>query len=72
MEEFVAFALLTPLLKPDKGIRPIAVGIIWRHLVSKLAMKGVGKEMAKHLNAFQFGLEVSAALKPYYITSKGC
>ena len=59
LAEFVASAPLTPLLKPDKGIRPIAVGTIWRRLVSKLAMKGVGKEMAKYLNDFQFGVGVS-------------
>nr|GEV82287.1 hAT dimerization domain, ribonuclease H-like domain protein [Tanacetum cinerariifolium] len=44
--EFVASAPLTPLLKPDNRIRPIAVGTIWRRLVSKVAMKGVGKEMS--------------------------
>ncbi|GJX99422.1 putative reverse transcriptase domain-containing protein, partial [Tanacetum coccineum] len=43
--EFVASAPLTPLLKPDNMIRPIAVDTIWRRLVSKVAMKGVGKEM---------------------------
>ncbi|MCI97688.1 hypothetical protein A2U01_0118989, partial [Trifolium medium] len=40
-KEFVASAPLTPLLKPDEGIRPIAVGTIWRRLVSKVVMKGV-------------------------------
>ncbi|GJW90618.1 putative reverse transcriptase domain-containing protein [Tanacetum coccineum] len=59
LAEFVAFAPLTPLLKPDNGIRPIAVGTIWRHLVSKVAMKGVGKEMSKYLGDFQFGVGVS-------------
>ncbi|KAL6535087.1 hypothetical protein OROMI_026461 [Orobanche minor] len=59
LSEFVASAPLTPLLKPDNGIRPIAVGTIWRRLVSKIAMKGVGKEMAKYLNDFQFGVGVS-------------
>ncbi|GKC01131.1 hypothetical protein Tco_0987267 [Tanacetum coccineum] len=43
LTEFVVSAPLTPLLKPDNGIRPIAVGTIWRHLVSKVAMKGVDK-----------------------------
>jgi hypothetical protein len=59
LAEFVASAPLTPLLKPDGGIRPIAVGTIWRRLVSKVAMKGVGKDMAKYLNDFQFGVGVS-------------
>ncbi|GJT52257.1 hypothetical protein Tco_0978414 [Tanacetum coccineum] len=52
-------APLTPLLKTDNGIRPIAVDIIWRLLVFKVAMKGVGKEMSKYLSDFQFGVGVS-------------
>ncbi|GJW27470.1 hypothetical protein Tco_0044345 [Tanacetum coccineum] len=47
LAEFVASAPLTPLLKPDNGIRPIAVGAIWRRLASKVAMRGVRKEMSK-------------------------
>ncbi|KAJ0538826.1 putative reverse transcriptase domain-containing protein [Helianthus annuus] len=58
LAEFVASAPLTPLLKPDNGIRPIAVGAIWRRLVSKAAMRGVGKEMAKYLGDFQFGVGI--------------
>jgi hypothetical protein len=27
--EYIASAPLTPLVKPDDGIRPIAVGIVW-------------------------------------------
>ncbi|GKB22858.1 hypothetical protein Tco_0862259 [Tanacetum coccineum] len=40
-------------------IRLIAVGAIWRRLVFKVAMKGVGKEMSNYLSDFQFGVEVS-------------
>ncbi|KAK1422142.1 hypothetical protein QVD17_25051 [Tagetes erecta] len=58
LAEFVASAPLTPLLKPDNGIRPIAVGAIWRRLVSKVAMRGVGKEMTKYLGDYQFGVGV--------------
>ncbi|KAM0016275.1 hypothetical protein Hdeb2414_s0030g00708901 [Helianthus debilis subsp. tardiflorus] len=54
LAEFVASAPLTPLLKPDNGSRPIVVGSIWRRVVSKVAMKGVGKDMAKYLGDFQF------------------
>ncbi|GKA42475.1 hypothetical protein Tco_0735135 [Tanacetum coccineum] len=50
--EFVASAPLTPLLKPDNGIQPIAVGTIWRRLVSKVAIKGVDKEMSKYQTQF--------------------
>ncbi|GKC85229.1 putative reverse transcriptase domain-containing protein [Tanacetum coccineum] len=58
LAEFVASIPLTHLLKLDNEIRPIAVGNIWRWLVSKVAMKGVGKEMSKYLSDFQFGVEV--------------
>ncbi|GJR92404.1 putative reverse transcriptase domain-containing protein [Tanacetum coccineum] len=63
LAEFVASAPPTPLLKLDNGIRPIAVGTIWRRLVSKVAMKGVGKEMSKYLSDFQFGVRVSGGAK---------
>jgi hypothetical protein len=56
--EYIASAPLTPLLKPDNGIRPIAVGAIWRRLVSKVAMKKVGKEVVKYLGDFQFGVGI--------------
>nr|GEV80210.1 hypothetical protein [Tanacetum cinerariifolium] len=34
--EYIASAPLTPLAKPGGGIRPIAVGTVWRRLVSKI------------------------------------
>ncbi|GJY40509.1 hypothetical protein Tco_0427779, partial [Tanacetum coccineum] len=58
LAEFVASAPLTPLLKPDNGIRPIAVGAIWRRLASKVAMRGVRKEMSPNIGDFQFGVGV--------------
>ncbi|KAI3822707.1 hypothetical protein L1987_10303 [Smallanthus sonchifolius] len=58
LADFVASAPLTPLLKPDNGIRPIAVGAIWRRLVSKVAMKKVGKEAVTYLEDYQFGVGV--------------
>ena len=58
LAEFIASAPLTPLLKPDNGIRPIAVGAIWRRLISKVAMRGVGKDITKYLCDFQFGVGV--------------
>nr|GEY41154.1 putative reverse transcriptase domain-containing protein [Tanacetum cinerariifolium] len=61
--EFVASVPLTPLLKSDNGIRPIAVGTIWRRLVFKVAMKGVGKEMSKYLSDFQFEVGVSGGVE---------
>ena len=58
LAEFVASAPLTPLLKPDNGIRPIVVGAIWRRLVSKVAMLKVKKEMSAYLGDFQFGVGI--------------
>nr|GEY89989.1 putative reverse transcriptase domain-containing protein [Tanacetum cinerariifolium] len=52
LAEFVASAPLTPLLKQDNEVWPIAVGTIWRRFVSKVAMKGVSKEMLKYLGDF--------------------
>lgn len=72
LAEFVASAPLTPLIKPDNGIRPIAVGTIWRRLVSKVAMKGVGKGIVKYLNDFQFGVGVSGVPRLFCIVPIGC
>ncbi|GJV30569.1 putative reverse transcriptase domain-containing protein [Tanacetum coccineum] len=58
LEEFVASAPLTSLFKLDNGTRPIAVGAIWRRLASKVAMRGVRKEMSKYLGDFQLGVGV--------------
>nr|GEX05015.1 putative reverse transcriptase domain-containing protein [Tanacetum cinerariifolium] len=43
----------------DNEIRPIAAGTMWRRLVSKVTIKGVGKEMSKYLSDFQFRVGVS-------------
>ncbi|GJR38451.1 putative reverse transcriptase domain-containing protein [Tanacetum coccineum] len=58
LAEFVACAPLTPLLKPDNRIRPIAVGAIWRRLASKVSMRGVRKKMSKYLRDFQLRVGV--------------
>ncbi|PNX87783.1 hypothetical protein L195_g043879, partial [Trifolium pratense] len=55
--EFVASMPLTLLLKTDGGIRLIAVDTIWRYLVSKIAMKGDGKDVANISIIFNLGLE---------------
>nr|GEX04754.1 retrovirus-related Pol polyprotein from transposon TNT 1-94 [Tanacetum cinerariifolium] len=38
--EYIASAPLTPLVKHGGGIRPIAMGTVWRHLVSKVSRGG--------------------------------
>lgn len=57
--EFVASAPLTPLLKPGGGVRPIAVGSVWRRLVSKVAAIVVGKALSSYMEDTQFGVGVS-------------
>ncbi|GJX05578.1 hypothetical protein Tco_0191494 [Tanacetum coccineum] len=63
LAEFVASTPLTPLFKPHNEIQPIAVGTIWRRLVSKLAMKGLGKEMSKYLSDFQYVVGLSGGIE---------
>lgn len=57
--EYVASAPLTPLLKPGGGIRPIAVGTIWRRLVSKVCASLVGPSLGAYFDGLQFGVGVS-------------
>ncbi|XP_026456101.1 uncharacterized protein LOC113357055 isoform X2 [Papaver somniferum] len=54
--EFVASAPLTPLVKPGGDLRPIAIGTIWRRMVSKCVATHVGKEINAYLGDFQFGV----------------
>ncbi|GKE20519.1 hypothetical protein Tco_1432031 [Tanacetum coccineum] len=56
--EFIASAPLTPLVKPGGGLRPIAVGTVWRRLVSKVASSSVGDSISTYLQDFQFGVGV--------------
>nr|GEY72201.1 reverse transcriptase domain-containing protein [Tanacetum cinerariifolium] len=65
LAECVESAPLAPLLKPNNEIRPIAIGTIWRHLVFKVSMKGVGIEMSKYLSDFQFGVRVSGGVEHF-------
>ncbi|GKB56081.1 putative reverse transcriptase domain-containing protein, partial [Tanacetum coccineum] len=57
--EYIASAPLTPLVKPGGGIRPIAVGTVWRHLVSKVGAIMIGHSLDGYLNGLQFGVGVS-------------
>lgn len=56
--EYIASPPLTPLLEPGGGLRPIAVGAIWRRLCSKIVAKSVGKDIALYLGDHQFGVGV--------------
>jgi hypothetical protein len=75
--EYIASAPLTPLVKPGGGIRPIAVGTVWRRLVSKVASSSVGDSMNSYLQDFQFGVGVPGGCEAVFhsvnrlIESKG-
>ncbi|XP_026391995.1 uncharacterized protein LOC113287447 [Papaver somniferum] len=58
LSEFVASAPLTPLLNPGGGLRPIAVGTIWRRLCSKLAATLVCKYLTTYLGNHHFGVGI--------------
>ncbi|GJW44289.1 hypothetical protein Tco_0073088 [Tanacetum coccineum] len=57
--KYIASAPLTLLVKPGGGIRPIVVGTIWRHLVSKVSAAMIGHSLDGYLNDLQFGVGVS-------------
>ncbi|GJW41336.1 putative reverse transcriptase domain-containing protein [Tanacetum coccineum] len=56
--EYIGSAPLTPLVKPGGGIRPIAVGTIWRRLVSKVSATLIGHSLDGYLDGLQFGVGV--------------
>lgn len=58
MGEGIASAPLIALNKPGGGIRPIAMGTIWRRLCSKLVVSSVIKDMTTYLCNHQFGVGV--------------
>ncbi|RZC91817.1 hypothetical protein C5167_021530 [Papaver somniferum] len=67
LREYVSSAPLTPLLKPDGGIRPVVVGTGWRRLVVKDVAHSVGKDMCSYLEDFQFGVGVPCVGRLFYI-----
>ncbi|XP_021743396.1 uncharacterized protein LOC110709482 [Chenopodium quinoa] len=58
--EYIASAPLTPLVKPGGGIRPIAVGTIWRRLVSKVGAVMIDQSVGSYFDGLQFGVGVSS------------
>ncbi|GJT47130.1 putative reverse transcriptase domain-containing protein, partial [Tanacetum coccineum] len=50
--KYISSAPLMPLVKPGGGIRPIVVGTVWRHLVSKfgLGVSGGGEAILHAVN----------------------
>ncbi|GJR71342.1 hypothetical protein Tco_0083707 [Tanacetum coccineum] len=52
--EYIASAPLTPLVKLGGGICPIAVGTVWRRLVSKVSAIMIGHSLDGYLDGLQF------------------
>jgi len=53
---YLSSAPLTALQKRGGGVRPIAVGLVWRRLASKLALRAVINEARQFLAYCQFGV----------------
>ncbi|GKC99133.1 hypothetical protein Tco_1169408 [Tanacetum coccineum] len=54
--EYIASAPLIPLVKTGGGIRPIAVGTVWRRLVSKVSAIMIVHSLDGYLDSLQFGV----------------
>lgn len=50
---------------------PIDIAYIWRRLISKVAMKGINKDVVQYLNDFQFGVGVSYYADTNFHNSNG-
>ncbi|GKA81616.1 hypothetical protein Tco_0788308 [Tanacetum coccineum] len=57
--EYIARTPLTPLVKPGCGIHLIAVGTVWRRLVSKVSAVLIGHSLDVYFDDLQFGVRVS-------------
>jgi hypothetical protein len=53
---FIASADLIALAKPDGGIRPIAMGSIWRKLFSKAALIHLKEDIQRYFSLYQYGV----------------
>lgn len=63
LTKFVATEPLTLLLKFNGGISPTVMTYIQRWLMSKITMKGIGKEMTRYSNNFQQRIEVFGGVR---------
>ena len=58
VRQYLFGASLTALSKPGGGIRPIAVGVLWRRLVGKVAVKYVSDRATAILGHTQLGFGI--------------
>ena len=56
LSPFISSAPLVPLIKKDGGIRPIAIGEIWRRWASKVAARHGANAMKSKLRPLQVGV----------------
>ena len=66
MAKFIASAPLTAIAKKDGGIRPIAVGEIYRRLVSRIANQKVLPQLATYLSPLQVGVGTRGGTEQAY------
>eukprot|EP00884_Botryococcus_braunii_P000173 jgi/Botrbrau1/10156/Bobra.0121s0008.1 len=62
---------VTPLLKPQGGLRPIAVGSIFRRLASKIAVRAAPPAVGPYLRPLQVGVGVRGGARPLSTRSTG-
>jgi hypothetical protein len=55
---YIAAAPVIPLKKKDGGIRPIAIGEIWRRITSKVAVRAVKLKTKKYFAPYQVGVGI--------------
>jgi hypothetical protein len=60
---FLGGARLVPLLKPDNGIRPIAIGCTWRRLAAKYLISQTKEEFKNFFEPCQLGIGTSNGLE---------
>ena len=56
-------ASLTPLKKKSGGIRPIAVGCVWRRLSAKIVLRRISPDLVDYLKPHQLGVGVKGVRK---------
>nr|GEX00855.1 hypothetical protein [Tanacetum cinerariifolium] len=66
--EYIVSAPLTPLVKSGGGIRLIAVGTIWRRLVSKVSNVMIAHSLDGYLDDLQFRLGCREVVRLYFMS----
>ncbi|GKA00518.1 hypothetical protein Tco_0673068 [Tanacetum coccineum] len=59
LDEYIVSASFTPLVKPGGGIRPIAMGTVWRLLVSNVSAVMICHSLDGYIDELRFSVGVS-------------